>query len=451
MTHVIYNSGLMLGGGVMPRRWVVPVAFWMLVAVSPVIYWFGLRLDDGSDEPLGLLVLALAAWLGWRERAILRATHRAQICGAMMIFGSALAIPYLPPLLRAVLAVVGVAVFLGLHHRAGLLGLMLLSLPVTASLQFYLGYPLRWISAEGSVFLLEMGGAQAERAGAEILIAGKVLGVDPACSGVRMLWHACVAAMGLAAFHRLSWRHSVMVGVMALVLVVPANVIRAVLLVLEEVGPWRDSGLIHGGVGLLCFVIILLPMWWFAAKRSRPAGAAAVRLQVCRGARVLLMASAFFAPILAASTPRHPVPAVAGELPVAFEFDGITLPLEALPPTAAEQAFAKSFPGRLSSHRWGDRQVILREVHTATRRLHPSRDCFRAAGFQTTEAITVIRPDGDRWSHFTATRGGERFEVLERVISLRDGSSWTDAAAWFWHALRHPLNGPWRAETVISG
>jgi hypothetical protein len=83
--------------------------------------------------------------------------------------------------------------------------------------------------------------------------------------------------------------------------------------------------------------------------------------------------------------------------------------------------------------------------------LHPSRDCFRAAGFQTTEAITVIRPDGDRWSHFTATRGGERFEVLERVISLRDGSSWTDAAAWFWHALRHPLNGPWRAETVISG
>ena len=27
---------------------------------------------------------------------------------------------------------------------------------------------------------------------------------------------------------------------------------------------------------------------------------------------------------------------------------------------------------------------------------------------------------------------------------------WTDVPAWYWSALRHPLNGPWRAETVIS-
>ena len=121
-----------------------------------------------------------------------------------------------------------------------------------------------------------------------------------------------------------------------------------------------------------------------------------------------------------------------------------------MPSTPAETAFAKSFPGTLSSHRWGDDQVILRRMTEATRRLHPSRDCLRAGGFETTDAITVTRPDGSEWANFSATREGERLMVFERIVSERDGSAWTDVSAWYWAALRHPLNGPWRAETVIS-
>ncbi len=87
---------------------------------------------------------------------------------------------------------------------------------------------------------------------------------------------------------------------------------------------------------------------------------------------------------------------------------------------------------------------------TLTRRLHPSRDCLQAAGFDTSEAITVTLGDGSQWARFSATRDGIRRTIHERITSRRDGATWTDVSAWYWAALRHPLNGPWQAETVIS-
>ena len=98
----------------------------------------------------------------------------------------------------------------------------------------------------------------------------------------------------------------------------------------------------------------------------------------------------------------HPAPAADAPAAVLhaaeFTFNGLTLPLESLPSTAAEQAFATSFPGSLSSHRWGENQVILRRVTTATRKLHPSRDCLRAAGFETIDSVTVRTSGGGEWS-----------------------------------------------------
>jgi hypothetical protein len=156
------------------------------------------------------------------------------------------------------------------------------------------------------------------------------------------------------------------------------------------------------------------------------------------------------APVLLAIA--SPLPATADLAPVAaeFTFDGVTLPLNRQPNSVEEIAFAKSFPGSLSNHRWGDRQVILRQVSVATRRLHPSRDCLRAAGFETTEAVTVSLRDGSQWARFYATRDGIRRTVHERIRSTCDGASWTDVSSWYWGALRRPLNGPWQAETIIS-
>ena len=424
--------------------------FWLLMALSPVIVWYGKRLDDGSDEPLGLLTLSIALILAWRDRASLSASARSRVCGAGLVLVSAMAVGWLPPIVRALIAVSGVAIFFGIHRRGGLIGLLILSLPVVASLQFFIGYPMRVAVAEGVVRLLEMGSVVVARSGVQIEIGGRIVGVDPACSGVRMLWHALVAAMALSSIHRLSWWATVAMGLFALALVIPANILRALLLVFEEAGYWQKSTLLHGGIGLASFAMILCPLWYFAGKRSYEVIPAEPVAPVTGFVRVVLMAAAFLAPALAIATPRTPFHSEIGPEPTQFTFDGLTLPLRPLPSSLAEMAFAKSFPGTLSSHRWGDSQVILRRVTEATRRLHPSRDCLRAAGFATGDAITVTRPDGKQWSRFSAVRDGQRLLIHERIVSERDGSTWSDVSAWYWSALRHPLNGPWQAETMIS-
>ncbi len=431
--------------GLAEVRWKFPPAILQAVALSPVIWWFANRLDDGNDEPLGLLTLALALVLSWRDRATAVGNP---FPGAALILISALGIHWLPPMVRAALGLGGLAIYHGLQRRAGVVGLLALSLPVAASMQFFLGYPLRVAAAEGTVRLLELASVSAVRAGAQIELGGRVIGVDPACGGVRMLWHALAAAMALAAIHRLTWRATMLAGLLAIALIVPANICRAALLAVTEAGYFPANLLGHAGTGVLAFAVVLVPLWVAIARRARP-GFPEI-LAKPRGNPVpMLAAAALLAPVLMFATPRTPQQPVAMEMPAEFTFDGLTLPLEKLPQTPEESAFSLSFPGTLASFRWGKSQVVLRSVTEATRRLHASRDCLRAAGFTTTDAVTARFADGTRWAKFHATRDGMRRTVFERISSGTDDSAWTDVSAWYWSALRHPLNGPWRAETVI--
>ena len=425
-------------------------AFLQLLALTPVIWWFGKRLNDGSDEPLGLLTMAVAVMLAWRDHRSLVTTPRARIGGAILLLFSVLGIHWMPPMIRAGLAVAGIATWYGIHRRGGLIGLFVLSLPLAASMQFFLGYPLRMAAAEGTVKLLELGSLVVARSGTQVMLDGHVIGVDPACGGVRMLWHALAAAMALAAIHRLTWRATIIGGLFAIALVIPANILRATLLVVQECGYLPNFMLGHDGIGLASFAILLVPLWLAISSRARPALPAGPQAPYGRVAMSILTFAVVLVPFLWFATPRRPGPPKLGIGPEVFTFAGQTLPLSPMPPTPTEMAFAESFPGTLASYQWGDSQVILRRVNSATRRLHPSRDCLRAAGFETTEAITIRLGDGTDWARFHATRDGDRWTVFERVVSVQNHLSWTDASAWYWSAIRHPLNGPWQAETVIS-
>jgi len=425
---------------------------WILLGLVllPVVLWLIKRLDDGSDEPLGLLTLGLALILAWRDRRSLHASPWARTSGALVMLGSVLAIGLLPPMFRAALAIAGIGIWLGVHRRPGLLGLLGLTLPIVASLQFYMGYPLRLAAAEGAVILLKLGGVVVVRSGVNIELGGQLIGVDPACSGIRMLWHALAAAMALCAIHRSSWRTTIVAGFLAVLLVIPANVLRATWLALVEFGRCEAFNPGHGNAGLLCFAVVLIPLLWVISKWPKPEILAPPSAEPRPVDRAILLVAGVL--VLASFVRAEPSATIASPLspPTHFTFNGLTLPLEPLPASAAELAFASSFPGSLSSHRWGENQVILRRVTKASRMLHPSRDCLRASGFETTDSITVRSSDGGEWSRFTATRGEIRWIVHERIVSEQDGSAWMDVPTWYWSALRHPLNGPWRAETVIS-
>jgi exosortase/archaeosortase family protein len=235
------------------------------LALWPHGLWATRRMTDGSDDPLGAAaVIALVAWL-WREREALRPTPRLAWLGvaALLALGATAALYTAPPLAAALLAVLSLAAhaFAWLPERApraALAGLALLALPLVASLQFYVGYPLRVFTAQFSAWLLQAVGLEAERSGASMTVGGQLVVVDAPCSGVQMAWMAYYAACAAGAFMRRRdaslLRRLPLVGLTVLA----ANVLRNTLLVALEARPQGLAPWAHEAIGLAALAVVVV-------------------------------------------------------------------------------------------------------------------------------------------------------------------------------------------------
>lgn len=130
--------------------------------------------------------------------------------------------------------------------------------------------------------------------------------------------------------------------------------------------------------------------------------------------------------------------------PTQFEGRALT----ALPLSERERRFGSDFPGRIARFTDGNREVIVRWVTEATRKLHPASDCFEGIGYRVRPLPLRVDEAGARWGGFTATRGGEKLRVYERIYS--ETGSWTDVSAWYWAAAGQKTAGPWWAVTVAE-
>lgn len=123
--------------------------------------------------------------------------------------------------------------------------------------------------------------------------------------------------------------------------------------------------------------------------------------------------------------------------------------LTPLPLNETEKRFATGFPGRIGRFSDGEREIIIRWVTEATRKLHPASDCFQGLGYSVKPLAAHRDENGLLWASFAATKGNERLRVYERIHS-DSGESWTDVSAWYWSALRHEGSGSWWAMTVAE-
>jgi hypothetical protein len=137
------------------------------------------------------------------------------------------------------------------------------------------------------------------------------------------------------------------------------------------------------------------------------------------------------------------------EAPVEWprQWDGRAL--RPLAMSAVEQRFAARFPGAIGRFSDGERVLVLRNVNAPTRMLHPAADCFRGLGWRLSQARLERDAQQRLWRCFEANRGEEALRVCERIEG-RDGSSFTDASAWFWAASFGSSAGPWQAVTVVE-
>lgn len=128
-------------------------------------------------------------------------------------------------------------------------------------------------------------------------------------------------------------------------------------------------------------------------------------------------------------------------------YDGVIL--TELPLSSREREFSRGFPGRIRRFTDGEHEIIIREVNRPTRKLHPSSDCFRGAGFDIKPQPAKVDTKGRTWGCFSASRTNEKLKVCEHISSSA-GDEWYDVSSWFWAALFQDSRGPWVAYTVVE-
>jgi exosortase/archaeosortase family protein len=423
-------------------------AFW------PVWRWYGLRLADGSDEKWGLVAIAVAAAIALLQK---RPSGMPRLMAlASVVTAGALLYPFVPPIVRAIPALLAVALLVsaaahGRRLHAGTAALLLLALPLEATLQFYAGYPLRLVATWIAGGLLRAVCIGVEVSGTLMLWRGDAIGVDAPCSGIHMLWVALLAAAAVAAWRGFGlWRLAAS-GLVAVAFVVAGNGVRVAGLFVKEARLVAWPEWTHEAFGVAVFAAVLLSLLAVLDRIGGPRARAPVEtVGPVRGlpAFVVVCALAAVVPLLLPTGLRKgPSSNTQRFTGWPTELDGV--PLRPVPPSATDERFTRGFPGRLARFTDGHRGVLLRWLPSPTRLLHPAADCFRGSGYATTPAPARLDGRGQRWACFDARRGVETLDVCERIFD-GEGRSWTDTSSWWWAAVLGRADGPYWAVTVVE-
>lgn len=251
-----------VANGIFPRifSWRHPagIAALQTAACWPVWPWYAARVRDGSDEPWCVLavVAAFALILRGGERTTRQVTSFA-LPAALLVTYAAAAV-WLPPIFGAALAFLAVGSSLlywrrGTFFDAGVWGLLVLGTPLMASVQFYLGYPLRVLVGRLAAPFIHLSGFTVTVEGTLLNWGGRLVEIDAPCSGIRMLWAGMFLTCVLAAAYRLPPRTTLVYGAAAAAVVVLANVMRAAALFYIEADIVTFPSWAHTAVGLVVF------------------------------------------------------------------------------------------------------------------------------------------------------------------------------------------------------
>lgn len=242
--------------------------FGQILAFWSVWRWYAIRMLDGSDEPWGVLALATVVILVINKRQWKAPALSTFITASIIASIYALSYGFIPPLIRGGVAVIAIGLSIssicyGRTIVPGILGLMLLSLPLIASLQFYGGFPIRVITAHVSSFLLGLFGYSVQPQGTLLYWAGEVVAVDAPCAGIKMLWTGLYLNFTLATWRELSFLTTWLSTSFTLFSVFIGNIFRATLLFFTESGIIDAPGFMHQAIGLIVFTIVATAVFSF--------------------------------------------------------------------------------------------------------------------------------------------------------------------------------------------
>jgi exosortase/archaeosortase family protein len=230
------------------------LAFW------EVWTWYVSRAVYSWDQPWGLLAFVAAFVFLFASRKPLPRDERSLLLPSLLIIAYVATYFVLPPLFRALIAFTALASTLsslrfGKSFHPGLFGLFYLSLPALPTLQFFGGYPLRVVVAELTAPILRIGGFAVVPEGTCLNWAGQLIWIDAPCSGIKMLWVGMFLTFVLLCLYELPVLKAALLVVLAFVVIVGANVFRAVALFYLEAGVLHLPSWGHNYAGVIAFVL----------------------------------------------------------------------------------------------------------------------------------------------------------------------------------------------------
>ncbi len=243
-----------------------------------------------------------------------------------------------------------------------------------------------------------------------LLHKGTAVGVDPACSGLNLLWSTGLLSGLIAAIFRLNWRGLFALCPAALLLALLGNSLRAAILFYPEAGIVSMPHILHSGIGLVVAGFVFLPLIRLARYFSRPAAIPGPTYMLPTWPLCVVGLLAGITPFISKLDTI-----VTTSSPIALtEYQGQAL--TQIPLTLGEEKFYGNFPGSIAIYEGEGFKLIIRKVSRATRKLHPASHCLRAEGFLVGEK-SVVESDEGKWLEYFVERNGDKFRVRERVAN----------------------------------
>ena len=424
------------------------------MALWPHGKWIVNRMQDGSDQPLGLVaIISLGGLLmtqvqAWQTPKIpylsLALILQIMACAAWLIW---------PPLLTSLLAVLAISMTLAafLPKNAPILpifALAILSLPLLSSLQFYAGFPLRVITAQSSAWILQLWGNHVERIGTNLQINGQLVMVDAPCSGVQLAWMVYFFAAMLAFYRQLADKKFIRYWPLLGLVVLMANIIRNTCLVILETRPQGLSDSLHQGIGLVVLVLACALVAYFLKPEPWSSVSPKPIVLASPAWLIPLVIVCFLcSAVVSWSKTQVSVPQNTQHIEWPRQWQGRALQPLALSPV--ENRFAANFAGHIGRFSDGQRQIVLRHVQRPTRMLHPASDCYKGLGYRIAHEQLEYDPQQQVWRCFHASKQGQTLRVCERIVD-NQGKVFTDTSSWYWQAELGQSQGSWWAITTAE-
>ena len=230
------------------------LAFW------DVWHWYVSRAVYSWDQPWGVLALIAAIVFLVASRKPWPQAERSLLLPAILVLFYAATYLTFAPLARATVAFTALAVTtsslrFGKSFHPGLFGLFYLSLPTLPTLQFFGGYPLRVVVAELMVLFLRMSGFAVIPEGTCLNWVGQMIWIDAPCSGIKMLWVGLFLTFVVLCLYELPLLKTLLLMPLVGVVILGANVFRAVALFYLEAGVLRMPSWGHEYAGVIAFVL----------------------------------------------------------------------------------------------------------------------------------------------------------------------------------------------------